>query len=124
MRILARHYWVGKDHREHFRRWQVRRFTATIRVFQNWRIYEGPDPKVPRIIEKIREILDRIDRGDGSVFQRGGYEPSIGINHRKLLLHVSRRELKNWVRMLCQREHRPEDRAGHLSLNWGMGLLN
>jgi hypothetical protein len=77
MRILARHHWVdgatitesiSKDGR-------LRRFTATIRGFRYWRIYEGPDPEVPEIIEKIREIRDRIDSGDESVFQKAGYKP-------------------------------------------------
>ncbi len=80
MRILARHHWVdgAKITESISEDGRVRRFTATIRGFQNWRIYEGPDPKVPRIIEKIREIRDRIDRGDESVFQKGGYEPLSG----------------------------------------------
>jgi hypothetical protein len=81
MRILARHRWVdgAKITESISEDGRVRRFTATIRGFRNWRIYEGPDPKVPKIIEKIREIRDRIDSGDESVFQRGGYKPLSGI---------------------------------------------
>ena len=84
MRILARHHWVdgakiteciSEDGR-------VRRFTATIRGFRNWRIYEGPDLKVTKIIEKTREIRGRIDSGDESVFQKGGYKPLTGTETR------------------------------------------
>jgi len=77
MRILARHHWVdGATITESISKdGDVRRFTATIRGFRNWRIYEGPDPKAPKIIEKIREIRDRIDSGDESVFQKAGYKP-------------------------------------------------
>ncbi len=66
MRILARHCWVdGATITESIsKEGKVRRFTATIRGFRNWRIYQGPDPKVPKNIEKIREIRDRIDSGN------------------------------------------------------------
>lgn len=79
MRILARHCWVdgatitesiSKDGR-------MRRFTATIWGFRNWRIYEGSDWNARKIINKVREIRDRINSGDESVFQRG-YEPLSG----------------------------------------------
>ncbi len=77
MRILARHHWVdGATITESISKdGEVRRFSATIRGFRNWRIYEGPDPKAPQIIEKVREIRKRIDSGDESGFQKAGYKP-------------------------------------------------
>lgn len=77
MRILARHHWidgaiitesVSEDGR-------TRRFTATIRGFRNWRIYEGNDWNARKIIDKVREIRGRIDANDKAVFKRGGYKP-------------------------------------------------
>lgn len=77
-RILARHKWVSgatitesmlidsPDSR--------RRFTATIRGFQNWHIWQGPtayrpmQPRVKKIIKRVSEIRDRIDAGDRAVF--------------------------------------------------------
>lgn len=56
---------------------QRRRFTATIRGWRNWRIWEGPTAQasatLPSVIEKVRQIRDRIDAGDETVFN----EPSI-----------------------------------------------
>ena len=80
MRILARHKRldgatitesVSKDG-------TIRRYTATVRGWRAWKIYEGPDWNLPDVIAKVREIRDRIDSGDESVFQRGGYEPLSG----------------------------------------------
>lgn len=50
-----------------------RRFTATIRGWRGWRLWEGPagQQELPQIIERAREIRDRIDAGDESVFQKG-----------------------------------------------------
>jgi len=50
----------------------IRRFTATIRGFQNWKIYEGPiiDDLAIMIIEVVREIRNRIDRNDETVFEQ------------------------------------------------------
>jgi hypothetical protein len=53
----------------------IRRYTATIRGWRAWKIYEGRDWNLRDVIAKAREIRDRIDSGDESVFQRGGYEP-------------------------------------------------
>lgn len=73
-RILARHKWVSgatitESVNESDR--DVRRFTATIRGWRNFQIYEG-NPRsidVNRIAHKVREIRDRIDSGDELVFQ-------------------------------------------------------
>ena len=48
----------------------VHRYTATIRGWRNWVIYEG---KVDRdtfgwVVQRVREIRDRIDEGDDRVF--------------------------------------------------------
>jgi hypothetical protein len=48
----------------------IRRFTATIRGFQNWRLFEGKTTSdtFTKIIAKVKEIRDRIDEGDEAVF--------------------------------------------------------
>lgn len=48
---------------------RVRRFTATIRGWQNWRIYEGESVNVEKIISEVRRIRDRIDAGDEAIFE-------------------------------------------------------
>jgi hypothetical protein len=77
MRILARHKRVdGATITESVSEdGTIRRYTATIRGWRAWKIYEGRDWNLRDVIAKAREIRDRIDSGDESVFQRGGYEP-------------------------------------------------
>jgi hypothetical protein len=77
MRILARHKRVdGATITESVSEdGTIRRYTATIRGWRAWKIYEGRDCNLRDVIAKAREIRDRIDSGDESVFQRGGYEP-------------------------------------------------
>ncbi len=83
MKILARHNrWVSgctitESHCEEKSPHDgaYRRFTATIRGFQNWKIFEGvikggTDEKVA---SKVREIRDRIDSGDETVFEHKGF---------------------------------------------------
>ena len=48
----------------------VRRFTATIRGWQNWVIYEGENGDPSSIIAKVKGIRDRIDSGDETVFNK------------------------------------------------------
>jgi hypothetical protein len=72
-RLLARHTdWVaGASISELCRDDGTRRFVATIRGFENWRLWEGQranDALVHEIIAKVREIRDRIDAGDEAVF--------------------------------------------------------
>jgi hypothetical protein len=51
---------------------KTRRFVATIRGYQNWKIWEGPALKTQenakRIQRAVLEILNRIDANDESVF--------------------------------------------------------
>jgi hypothetical protein len=84
-KILARHNrWVtGATITESIRRddatdengVSIRRYTATIRGFRNWKLFEGPAPNsiVKEIIKHVKEIRDKIDRGDDTVF----HEPNI-----------------------------------------------
>ena len=72
-RILARHRWTyGATITESIERekGKIRRFTATIRGFQNWLLYEGPlyDNIASVITKKVDEIRDRIDNNDTSIF--------------------------------------------------------
>lgn len=74
-KILARHKWVanatitesvGSEGDGH-----IRRFTATICGFRNWKIYEGraDDPRVgPFVRDKVIEIRDRIESGNQEIF--------------------------------------------------------
>ena len=76
-KIIGRHKWVSgaiitesyNDSKERLG-YTYRRFTATIRGWRNFLIYEGELKE--RVTEKVRkrviEIRDRIDRGDESVF--------------------------------------------------------
>ena len=73
-KIIGRHKWVSgatitESYREDDDR--IRRFTATIRGWQNFRIYEGKmtSTTTKKIIAKVKSIRDRIDRGDETVFQ-------------------------------------------------------
>ncbi|MDZ7355768.1 MAG: phage late control D family protein [candidate division KSB1 bacterium] len=77
-KILARHKWVSgaiitescKVDDEN----GLRRYTATIRGWQNWKIWQGETaykemkPRVDEIIRRVCEIRDRIDAGDKKVF--------------------------------------------------------
>jgi len=72
-KILARHKWVaGATITESVARdgEPIRRFTATIRGWRNWRIYQGPaSPEVTSyVISTVKTLRDRIDDGDDSVF--------------------------------------------------------
>lgn len=82
-KVLARHRWVTGaviSESEQMRQQEdkcIRRFTATIRGYQGWRIWcgdvraVGNDAVVATVIRRVREIRDRIDQGDETVF----YEP-------------------------------------------------
>ena len=74
-KILARHKWTyGATITESVEREEgkIRRFTATIRGFRNWLLYEGPlynnEKLVSALIKKVDEIRDRIDNNDESIF--------------------------------------------------------
>jgi malate/lactate dehydrogenase len=81
MRIIARHRdWVqgatiteSVDDQKSTDEYVYCRFTATIKKWQNWKIYEGRlhDDTAEKVAEAVRKIRDRIDDGDEEVF----YEP-------------------------------------------------
>ncbi len=72
--VLARHKWVyGAVITECCNAEStLKRFTATIRGFRNWRLWEGRYGDAQAIVEdiqsKVRSIRDRIDKDDESVF--------------------------------------------------------
>ncbi len=74
-KIIARHNnWVaGSKITESFSLIDVRirRFTATIEGWRNWKIYEGPvnDEIINSVITKVKNIRDRIKSGDKTVFE-------------------------------------------------------
>jgi lysyl-tRNA synthetase class I len=76
-KILARQKWVAgctitesHDIINSTKDVAIRKFTATIRGFQNWLIYCGDVRKINinEIIKRVQEIRDRIDSGDETVF--------------------------------------------------------
>ncbi|MHB8276375.1 MAG: hypothetical protein ACYDIA_01810 [Candidatus Humimicrobiaceae bacterium] len=81
IKILARHKWVlGATITESLvdEDKNIRRFTATIRGWRNFKIYEGADINTKSIIKKVKEIRGRIDMGDETVFAKGcNYESSL-----------------------------------------------
>ena len=76
-KILARHKWligciITESHNEAKSDIKpYRRFTATVRGWQNFVIYEGYlyDGITNTIIEKVKKIREKIDSGDESVFE-------------------------------------------------------
>ncbi len=80
MKIIARHKWVsGATITESYdeKNDKIRRFTATIRGFQNWKIFEGEmtDGIVKKVIANVKAIRGRIDAGDGEIFYlKEGYK--------------------------------------------------
>ena len=73
MRAIARHKFVaGATITESCDKQDdtMRRFTATIRGWRNWTIYQGrvEGDTLGFVISKVKEIRDRIDAGDETVF--------------------------------------------------------
>ena len=73
MKIIAKHKWVvGATITESYDETDdsYRCFTATIRGWRNWKIYEGrvDGDTSSWVIVRVKEIRDRIDTGDESVF--------------------------------------------------------
>ena len=62
-RILARHKWITGTSITESANDGWRRYTATIRGYQNWRLYEGvPVPAIPALVVRaVRAIRDQID---------------------------------------------------------------
>ncbi len=77
MKILTRHKWLvgctiteSNDENKSTKTQAYRRFTATIRGWRNWLIYEGfvTEGTTQFVTDKVKSIRDRIDKGDESVF--------------------------------------------------------
>lgn len=77
MKILARHKWVtgaiiteSVDKSRDTATKSYRRFTATIRGWQNWIIYEGylKASTVNNVIKTVISIRDKIDNSNGEIF--------------------------------------------------------
>ncbi len=78
LRILAKHKWLvgvviteSDDETKSTKTQAYRRFTATIRGWRNWRLFEGPVTKdtVQIVIDKAKSIRARIDTDDKTVFE-------------------------------------------------------
>ncbi len=79
MKILARHKWLvgciiteSNDDKKSTKTQAYRRFTATIRGWRNWLIYEGfvTESTSQFVIDKVKSIRERIDKNDDSVFNQ------------------------------------------------------
>ncbi len=77
MKILARHKWLvgcliteSYDNAKDTETQCYRRFTATIRGWRNWLIFDGlvTENTTQFVIDKVNSIRNRIDDGDESVF--------------------------------------------------------
>ncbi len=73
MKVIGRHKWVegtviteSYDENDD----SIRSFTATIRGYQNWKIYKGKllDWTTKFVIASVKHIRDRIDADDKEVF--------------------------------------------------------
>jgi len=82
MKILARHKWISGttitesvDDNKSTKGKSFRRFTATIRGFRNWKIYEGflEGDTAQRIFDTVKHIKDCIDNKDEGIFYHRGY---------------------------------------------------
>ena len=81
--ILARHKWIcgcvitesDNENRSNGQHPAYRRFTATIRGWRNFKIYEGYlyDGLVEEITGCVEAIRSRIDKGDKMVFHEKGF---------------------------------------------------
>ncbi len=77
-KILARHDWIAgavitesvNENKSNIHK-TYRRFTATVRGWRDFKVWEGylHEIDIKIIINKVREIRDRIDKGDESVFK-------------------------------------------------------
>lgn len=78
-KILARHKWVaGAVITESCNEKGYRRFTATIRGWRNWKIWQGETAgkdmkeRTDEVIRRVVEIREKIDNGDKTVFNQKG----------------------------------------------------
>ncbi len=76
-KVIGRHKWVSGatitesyDESKERLGYSYRRFTATVRGWRNFLIYEGKmkGGETKQVVKRVKEIRDRIDRGDESVF--------------------------------------------------------
>ena len=76
-KIVGRHKWVSGaiitesyDNSKERLGYSYRRFTATIRGWRNFLIYEGDltEGVTKKVRKRVIEIRDRIDKGDESIF--------------------------------------------------------
>ncbi len=77
-KVIGRHKWVSGatitesyDTSKERLGYTYRRFTATIRGWRNFLIYEGElkEEVTKKVIKRVKELRDRIDKGDESVFR-------------------------------------------------------
>lgn len=77
-KILTRHFWVEDctitesiNLEKEVDKIAYRKFTATIKGWRNFLIYEGrfQNNMTPTIIKRVREIKKRIENGDENVFK-------------------------------------------------------
>jgi ABC-type antimicrobial peptide transport system permease subunit len=71
--ILARHNWLSEctiTESYSTNNSYIRRFTATIKGWRNFKIYEGTisHNTIQKIIAQVRYIRDRIEKEDESIF--------------------------------------------------------
>ena len=72
--VLARHKWVAGctiTESINLEEDNIRRFTATIRGWRNWVIYEGKARSIQtdEIVNKVVYIREQIDNGSKSIFE-------------------------------------------------------
>ena len=76
-KVIARHkYWVsGCTITETIVDQDIRRFTATVLGWRNWKIYEGPltEKTAQKVRDAVRKIRDSIASGDENIFKQKGF---------------------------------------------------
>ena len=93
MKILARHKWVlgaiitesYDEKKEGYKGVSYRRFTATIRGFQGWKIHQGyyRDGITKEVIAIVTWIRDEIDKGNEDIFKIKGYFINDNLKRRE-----------------------------------------
>lgn len=68
MRIIARHKNIAGCTLTESIEGNVRRFTATVRGWQKFKIYEGKDWDIDRIVKRVRAIRQLIDHNVEIIF--------------------------------------------------------
>ncbi len=82
MKIIARHknlvkgVVITESEDENYKgKYAYRRYTATIRGFRNWKIFQGEikENTIELVINKVKEIRNKIDNNDELIFKIKGY---------------------------------------------------